>query len=60
MLQYVSTHLTEIVAIQQSLFAALAALAQLVGWTKASKVFGTLTTLDLGRVVRVLAALKSK
>lgn len=60
MLQYISTHLTEIALVQQGLFSALAALTQMVGWTKASKVFGTLTTLDLGRIVRVLSALKAK
>ena len=46
--------------LQQGLFAAGAAVCEVLGWSKASKVLGTLTTLDLGRVVRYGYDLKLK
>ena len=51
-LNVISDNLELVVAIQQGLFSALSGLCAMVGWTKASKVLGTLTTLDLGRLVR--------
>ncbi len=60
MLAYIQAHLTEIVIIQQALFAALAGLAQLAGKPILSKWFGTLSALDLGRLVRIASSLQAK
>lgn len=38
--------------LQQVVFAGGSAICQTMGWTRMSKVFGTLTTLDVGRVLR--------
>lgn len=43
-----------ILLIQQSGFAAAAAVFQLIGMPKASKLCGTFTALDLGRIVRFI------
>lgn len=38
--------------LQQVVFAGGSAICQTMGWVRASKIFGTLTTLDIGRVLR--------
>lgn len=58
-IDFVAANLVAITAIQQGLFSALSLICQMLGWKVASKVFGTLTTLDLGRVLRVVQALKT-
>jgi hypothetical protein len=45
-------NITLVVAIQQGAFSALSAICELFKWTTASKIFGTLTSLDLGRILR--------
>lgn len=56
LLEFVIANIAAITGAQQGLFSALALICQLAGWTAASKIFGTLTTLDLGRVARYLQA----
>jgi hypothetical protein len=53
-IDYLLTNIVTVMAIQQSLFSGLSALCALAGWTRASKIFGTFCTLDLGRIVRYL------
>jgi hypothetical protein len=54
-LDWVVANIILVTVIQQGLFAALSAVFQLFGWPAASKVCGTLCTLDLGRILRYLA-----
>jgi hypothetical protein len=51
-LKYFVANYEILIAIWQGLFIALSTLCALVGWTRASKVFGTFAAVDGGRLVR--------
>lgn len=55
-IQYMTDNLAAIIIIWQSLFVALAGACELLGWTQASKLFGTFAAFDLGRAVRYAKA----
>jgi hypothetical protein len=54
--KWIGDNIVLVTVIQQGLFAALSAIFQLLGWVVASKWCGTLSTLDLGRIVRYFTA----
>jgi hypothetical protein len=55
-MKWIGENIVLVTVIQQGLFAALSAIFQLLGWVAASKWCGTLSSLDLGRIVRYFAA----
>jgi hypothetical protein len=54
-INWLLNNLVLVTAIQQGAFSVLSAVFQFAGWQAASKVCGTLCTLDIGRILRFFA-----
>ena len=55
-LDYIIANIVVITAIQQGLFSTISLIAQLAGLPKVSKLAGTFSTVDLGRIARWIKA----